>query len=182
MRNDESKDMTRQEEKQDVRTPEGITEKAAGTASEGQKRMEEHMEVTMRELNVDQKNIINGMMQCEYVSCNYEEMSTVMRFPVLPWQVNRVGVLHGGMYCTAFDLAMAVIARFAAQSNFTPTVGIEVKFIRPAKEGQHLLVKTRATACGRRISQFFCEAVIEETGKLAATATSVYMNAGSDRQ
>ncbi len=58
--------------------------------SEGQKRMEAHMVVTMKEFYEDQKDLVNGMMQCEYVSCNYEDMSVVMRFPVLPWQGNRV--------------------------------------------------------------------------------------------
>ena len=143
---------------------------------DGQKKMEAYMEKTIQEIRVDQAEIVNGMMHAEYLGCSFEDKSVKFLFPVLPWQANRVGVMHGGAMCTAFDLSMAALARFVAESNFTPTISLEVKYIRPVQMGDRLVVTTRATTAGRRISQFVSEAVIESTGKLAATATSVYMN------
>ena len=143
---------------------------------DGQKKMEAYMEKTIQEIRVDQAEIVNGMMHAEYLGCSFEDKSVKFLFPVLPWQANRVGMMHGGAMCTAFDLSMAALARFVANSNFTPTISLEVKYIRPVQMGDRLVVTTRATTAGRRISQFVSEAVIESTGKLAATATSVYMN------
>ena len=80
------------------------------------------------------------------------------------------------MICTAFDLTIAALARFYAGENFAPTVSLDVKYIRPVKVGDTLTVTARATATGKRITQLTGEAYIKETGRLAATAASVYMN------
>ena len=48
--------------------------------------------------------------------------------------------------------------------------------VPPVKVGDTLTVTARATATGKRITQLTGEAYIKETGRLAATAASVYMN------
>ena len=119
---------------------------------------------------------MNGMMKSSEGRCSFEDKTLTFEFPVQPWQANRVGNLHGGMICTAFDLTIAALARFYAGENFAPTVSLDVKYIRPVKVGDTLTVTARATATGKRITQLTGEAYIKETGRLAATAASVYMN------
>ena len=41
--------------------------------TDGQKRLEEHMTRTLYENNVNQKDLINGMMRAEAAGCSYEE-------------------------------------------------------------------------------------------------------------
>ena len=150
--------------------------------SEGQKLLEEHIERTLYENNELQKKTMNGMMKCSGGRGSYEDKSLTFVFPVLPWQANRVGNLHGGIICTAFDITIAALARFFAGENFAPTVSLDVKYIRPVKVGDDLVVTAKATNAGRRIIQLTAEAVIEETGKLAATAASVYLNADTHKE
>lgn len=142
----------------------------------GQKRLEEHVAKTLRENNVEQRDTLNGMMKSSEGRCSFEDKMLTFEFPVQPWQANRVGNMHGGMICTAFDLTIAALARFYAGENFAPTVSLDVKYIRPVKVGDTLTVTARATATGKRITQLTGEAYIKETGRLAATAASVYMN------
>ena len=134
----------------------------------GQKMLEEHVAKTLLENNIEQRDTLNGMMKSSEGRCSFEDKTLTFDFPVQPWQANRVGNLHGGMICTAFDLTIAALARFYAGENFAPTVSLDVKYIRPVKVGDTLTVTARATATG--------EAYIKETGRLAATAASVYMN------
>lgn len=144
--------------------------------SDGQKRLEAHVEKTLRENNIDQKNTVNGMMRSEKAGCSFEDKTITFAFPVQPWQANRVGNMHGGIICTAFDITIAALARFYAGENFAPTVSLDVKFVRPVSVGDTMMVTARATATGRRITQLTCEAYSKESGKLVATGASVYMN------
>lgn len=144
--------------------------------AEGQRLLEAHVEKTVRENNVDQKDIVNGMMKSSRGECSYEDRSLSLEFEVQPWQANRAGQIHGGMICTAFDITMAALARFYAGENFAPTVSLDVKYLRPVKIGDTLVVKATATATGRRITQLTAEACSKETGKLVATAASVFLN------
>jgi len=148
----------------------------SGQNMDGQKRMESYVKKTMQEIKTDQKDLLNDMMNGEVVDCCFEDNSVTVRFLAQPWQGNRVGNMHGGALCTAFDISMAILARFLANSNFTPTISIEVKFLRPIQIGDYIDIKTTATLAGKRISHFVSEAVNVSTGKLIATSTSVYMN------
>lgn len=149
---------------------------------EGQKLLEEHIEKTLRENNVDQKDTLNGRMQSRRGECSYEEKSLSFEFPVQAWQANRAGQLHGGMICTAFDITIAALARFYAGENFAPTVSLDVKYVRPVKIGDTLVVKAKAIATGRRITQLTGEAYSKETGKLSATAASVFLNVDTEKE
>lgn len=65
--------------------------------------------------------------------------------------------------CTAFDITIAALARFFAGKNYAPTISLDVKFIRPVKVGDRMLVTAKAVATGRRITQLTCEAYSEQT-------------------
>lgn len=147
-----------------------------------QKQLEAHMAKTMKENNIDQAKTVNGLMQSEYVDCSYEDKTITMKFPVLSWQANRVGGFHGGTVCIMFDIAIAALARFFAGTDFAPTVSLDVKYIRPAAMGDEILVKAKAIATGKRISQFTAEATNAANGKLLATAASVFLNVDTSRR
>ena len=150
--------------------------------TDGQKRLEEHMTRTLYENNVNQKDLINGMMRAEAAGCSYEEGTLSFAFPVQKWQTNRVGKLHVGIIATAFELTVAALARFYAGANFAPTVSLHIKYVRPAKEGDTIIVTARRISAGRRISQLVCEAADKATGKVIATGASVYLNIDTDRE
>ena len=149
---------------------------------EGQKMMEAHVEKTLHENNVVQKDLLNGMMKCADAGCSYEEGCLSFTFPIQEWQANRVGNLHGGIICTAFDITIAALARFYAGENFAPTVSLDVKYVRPAMVGDELIVTARAIQTGRRISQLTAKAVSRDSGKLVATASSVYLNVDTQKE
>jgi uncharacterized protein (TIGR00369 family) len=148
----------------------------------GQELLEAHMAKTLIENNVVQANTLNGRMQGADGGCSFENKTLTMEFPAQDWQANRVGDLHGGMICTAFDLTIAALARFYAGENFVPTVSLDVKYVRPVKIGDTLVVTAHATATGRRISQLTGEAYSKDTGKLVATAASVYLNVDTKKE
>lgn len=150
-------------------------------SASGQKRLEEHLARTMQENNEQQADTFNGMMQSEAAGCSYDDGTLSLAFTVQDWQVNRVGTIHGGVICTAFDMTIAALARFYAGKNFAPTVSLDVKYIRPLKVGDVMVVTAKATSAGRRIIQLTGKAVDRKTGKLVATAASIYLNVDTSK-
>ena len=150
--------------------------------SAGQARLEAHVERTLEENNIAQKDSINGMMKSRKAGCSYEDSTITFGFPVQSWQVNRVGKLHGGIIAVAFDMTIAALARFYAGENFAPTISLDIKYVRPVEVGDTLLVTAKAVAAGKRITQLTCEAVSSKTGKTAATGASVYMNVDTEKE
>ncbi|MDD4200456.1 MAG: PaaI family thioesterase [Eubacteriales bacterium] len=142
----------------------------------GQQRLEEHVKKTLYENNVVQKATINGLMEGREGGCSFDERTITFQFPVLEWQANRVGKMHGGAICTAFDLTIAALARFFAGENFAPTISLNVNYMRPIDVGDVLMVRAKAVQNGRRITQLTGEAFAGSTGKMVAIATSTYMN------
>lgn len=147
-----------------------------------QQEMEAYLDKTMYENNEMQKDTVNGMMKSEKIGCSYEDKAITLGFPVQPWQANRGGMMHGGVICTAFDMTAAAVARFCAGENYAPTISLDVKYIRPVQLGDTMLVTARATAAGKRITQIVCEAKSKGTGKLVATAATVYMNVDTTKE
>lgn len=152
------------------------------TDEEGQALMEEHVEKTLYQNNIEQEDKINGMMRCSAAGCSFENQTLVFEFPIEEWMTNRVGQLHGGIICTAFDLAIAALARFYAGENFAPTVNLDVNYARPAEAGDTLVVEAKAIAIGKRLTHLTGEAVSKKTNKLVANASSVCMNIDTDKE
>lgn len=143
---------------------------------DGQQRMDAHLDKTMKENNVTQQTTVNGMMKSQKIGCSYEDKTLTLAFPVLEWQANRAGMMHGGIICTAFDMTCAALARFFAGENYAPTISMDLKYVRPVQIGETMVVTAKATATGKRITQLTAEAYCKETGKLVATSASVFMN------
>ena len=148
----------------------------------GQEALEQHCRDTIYQNNVLQQETMNGMMKGEWTECSFEDKTLTFEFPVQKWQANRVGNMHGGAICTAFDLTIAALARFYARENFAPTINLDVNYIRPVAMDETLAVTAKAVSTGRRITQLTAEARIKSSGKLAATAASIYMNVDTQKE
>ncbi len=90
----------------------GEVRRMTDRTSSGQQKLEAHVAKTLQENNIQQKDLINGMMQADDAGCSFADKTITFAFPVQPWQANRAGHLHGGIICTAFDMTIAALARF----------------------------------------------------------------------
>lgn len=91
-------------------------------------------------------------------------------------------IFTAGSYARHSILRLLHWPVFFAGKNYAPTISLDVKFIRPVKVGDRMLVTAKAVATGRRITQLTCEAYSEQTGKLVASGASVYMNVDTTKE
>lgn len=143
---------------------------------DGQIKMEANIKAQIDMYLTQQASSINGMMQPEFVACSYEEKTLTIAFPVLEWEKNRIGALHGGVIAAAFDIATGLLARYLSGESFSPTIQLETVFIRPIMLGDVFEVVVKTNLAGRKLTHMYCEGFVKSTGKLAATATASYLN------
>ena len=77
---------------------------------------------------------MDARLEGRYLSCCGEERSMTIEFPVLEWEANYGGILHGGIICTMLDHTAGVTA-ICFMGGWTPTVDLDVHFLRSAKVG-----------------------------------------------
>ena len=116
----------------------------------------------------------NGMMRPELIECSFEEKTMTAAFPVLEWQKNRAGTMHGGLIGSAFDIAMGLLARGLAGQKDAATIQLDTVFIRQIPMGDTFIVCVKANHAGRNLTHLSGEGFIKSTGKIAATAKCSY--------
>ena len=120
-------------------------------------------------------NDINGRMDPAYVASDYAEGTMTLRFEVKDWELNRVGILHGGIISTMLDHA-AGTAVFAFTGHWCPTMDMDVRFISQAVLGDVLICTGRVIHCGERFVTADCVMTNETNGRLVATCIMTCAN------
>ena len=118
---------------------------------------------------------VNGKMDPHYVATDYEEGTMTVVFEVKEWELNRVGILHGGIISTMIDHA-AGSAVFAFIGHWCPTLDIDIKFISQAVLGDKLKCVGRVIHAGERFVTAECIMTNETNGRLVATGLMTSAN------
>lgn len=127
------------------------------------------------EKNVKSKpNEVNAKLEANYKEINAEERSLVIEFPVLQWEVNYAGILHGGLICTMLDHVSGMTAT-CFLDKWTPTVSMDTHFLRKAEVGDTLIGKGWLDFFGNRAIQLHAQLVSAKTGKVVATSSSTHV-------
>lgn len=142
---------------------------------DGQKRLKDYGIATVNEAATVHEGKVNGMMEPAFVECNFEEDTITLSFKILKWETNRSGILHGGVTAAAFDYTMGILARFYSETTFSPTLSLEIKYIRPVELGETLIVKARAISKGRKVIHLTAEGNLQSTGKVAASGAAIFL-------
>lgn len=129
--------------------------------------------------HMTEEDLICGRLQPRIASCDPENLSITISFPVLPWALNVNGVVNGGITATMLDTVMGTLA-YALSGSFTPTINLNVSYLRPVPGEGSLMVRANATMAGRAViclSGALWDARAPE--KLLATAQGVFRNLAS---
>jgi uncharacterized protein (TIGR00369 family) len=139
---------------------------------------QEGMEHTLRHFCAYQNSIpdsINSSMGIEFISCNYAEKTAEFAFPVTDWMRNPGGVMHGGAISAALDMAMGSCTCYFSGCKLTPTISLQLNFLRPIPVGGRLHVHVRIHNCGRTMGYAMCHGVMEgKEDKSVITGNGVY--------
>lgn len=142
----------------------------------GQAIMEKEIRTAVNEVFDKQAGRINALMKPKFIRCNEEDMTVTVEFPVLEWELNRVGVMHGGIISSTFDFTFGVLSRYFSELNFSPTISLETTYLKPVPAEGILIITAKIIAIGRSITHLSAEGHIKSSGALAAVAKASYFN------
>ena len=137
--------------------------------------MEEAIRKRIKEIERHQPDHLYQKLEMEFYSWNYEEKSVTIRYPVLDWELNHMGSMHGGMVAAAIDTTSGIATSHFAKHNITTTVSLNINYLLPALAGDAMLVTAKIDHLGKRLVNVTVTCRSEKSGKIIATATVNFM-------
>lgn len=145
--------------------------------------LEEKTRIVVERCNSKWAHTLCGMIKPFYMESDEEAMSVTLGYPCMEWQQNPNGVLHGGMVATLIDTTIG-IASIAVIEKLTPTINLQVSYLRPCPADGTLAVRAYITMLGGSVVHTRAELWdTREPDRLIATAEGAYRrfkNAPSD--
>lgn len=120
-------------------------------------------------------NDLNGMMDPNYTSVDYYEGTCTVKYIAKEWEMNRVGIMHGGVTSAILDhTGGAAVYNF--MGHWCPTLNMETRYISQVCLGDELTCVGRVIHCGERF--VIAESVLtnDSNGRLVATSTMTFAN------
>lgn len=102
-----------------------------------------------------------------------EDTSVLFRFTPERWMRNPSDVVHGGVVCTMLDNAMGSVSG-ALAGKMTPTVNMQVDFIRPVRLDTPILVRVECITQGSTLCRMRASLWQDNENKPCASGTAVY--------
>lgn len=147
-------------DKADLRSQEGMERALAGYFAYAR----EHFEGTF-----------NGMLGAEPISCDYEKKTLLCAVETKDWMTNPSRMVHGGVTASVLDFTMGLLARYATTGCMTPTISMNVEYLRPSPLNRRILVEAQVTRAGFTVCHVTAKAWAEGAeDKLIATASGAY--------
>ena len=120
----------------------------------------------------------NAMLDPQFVRCDFDGKTLVLRVETQPWMTNPGGILHGGIIASLLDFTMGLLCRYFAGGTMTPTVSMEVSYLRAAPVEGSVCVSAQVTKVGRTflntLGSLWSDGAED---RLLATSTGVYFAA-----
>lgn len=108
-------------------------------------------ELIARARGAGQLSGICGRLIPTPVNWDAESMEMISAFVTDEEMGNPVGNLHGGVIATIFDHGLGAAGACFSGGGFTPTVALNVEYLRPVPVGERLYVHAVVTKSGRTL-------------------------------
>lgn len=144
-----------------------------------QAEMETALAEFCRHIREDYPGTVNAGLSPRFVRCSFRENCYTIAFPCLDWMSNPGGVTHGGVTAAMLDTAMGGLTYLCAGNRPTPTISMQVSYVRPVPLGGTVHADVRLTSAGRTLA--FVTAVLyapDRPEQALATATGTYHMGG----
>lgn len=95
---------------------------------------------------------LNELLEAEFAFCDWEEKEVWLRTDPRPWMANPDGLMHGGIIASFLDYAMGLLCHYSVGERMTPTLHMDVNYLRPVKIGKPLWIRAKIIKQGRTIT------------------------------
>ena len=140
--------------------------------------MERSLTAFCQHLDEDFPGTINAGLRYELVSCDYAGKSAVFAFDTAAWMSNPGGVAHGGVVAGMLDVAMGSLTYYFNGQRLTPTISLQVTYVRPMDLKRRVLIRVSLSSCGRTMGNVTAAAWQEgREDRIVSTGSGTYYTA-----
>lgn len=107
-------------------------------------------------------------------TCDAEHSELTFRFEARDDMENPWGVTHGGVLATAMDLAMGAAARTVLDQADTPTVNMNIGYLRPVPLHTSVLIHVCVLHGGKHLATLHATAYLDGEEHPCVSAEGVY--------
>lgn len=90
----------------------------------------------------------NTMLGTELYECDYENSTVTLVMDPQPWMGNPMGILHGGVSASVLDMTMGLLCRYCSRGLMTPTISLDVQYLRSGPLDKKLYIRAELTKRG----------------------------------
>ena len=137
--------------------------------------MERAFRTYFQTLREESPDTLNAMLNADFLACDRERMTVTLRAETKPWMTNPGNILHGGVTAAYLDLAMGLLCRYFTGGRMTPTIHVDVTYLRTITVGDALCFRASMVKAGGTIC--FTEASLwgeDRPDRPLASATGAY--------
>ena len=135
----------------------------------------EYIRNYLQEHRYDRIGDFDSQMDPNYVSTDYENGAMTIRWSAKKWEMNHIGILHGGIMASILDHTAGYTA-YAYLGHWCPTVDIDVKLISQVNVGDELTCIGKVIHAGGRFVTCSAHLYNDTNGRLVATGLMEYAN------
>ena len=144
-----------------------------------QEGMERSLRAFIQHIKSDFPGTINCGFLLELESCSFADQTALFSFDVPDWMANPGGVAHGGLVAGMMDTAIGSLTFYFSGEKLTPTISLQISYVRPMVLGRKAHIKVSLSSCGRTMANAIAEAWQEGApNRVVATASGTYYTAG----
>lgn len=137
--------------------------------------MEEALTKFCRHICEDFPGTVNEGLAPRLISCDPTALCCTIAFDGKSWMRNPLGAVHGGVISAILDTAMGAVTYVCAGNHPTPTVSLQISYVRPVPSGTVLYADVKTTSMGRTLghltASLYCP---DRSDRVLATAVGVY--------
>lgn len=136
--------------------------------------LEQRIRRWMKQIAESHPKAFGCNLPCELISCDPQRREVLFCFHTIDEMENPWGVTHGGMLAMMMDWAMGVTSRVLLDYNHTPTVDMQLQYLKPVPLHSSLYIRARVNSRGKRLVFMSAQAWCESEDRLLTTGTGVY--------
>jgi len=149
-----------------------IFDKADLKSQEG---MERAFRTYFRWMHEEGDGTFNAMLGGQFVSCDFEKKTVLIAMKTESWMTNPSHIVHGGITASILDFTMGLLARYCSTGCMTPTVSMDVSYLRPMPLNKTVFIEASVTMAGFSVCHATAKCWADGSPeKLIATSSGAY--------
>lgn len=135
----------------------------------------ENLSIALRNYEEACKDSVAQKLGLEIISVDQKEKKAVFVFQPKREHINQWGAVNGGIIALAFDMAMGMTIKGYANCQTTPTVNLNLSYLKPHKISGLIYIEVTINLCGNRLAEMSAVTWQQDKSEILAVSQGTFL-------